>query len=758
MYFSLEDTTRRLEQSRLDLAATELTSSFNQYVTFGENYLLTLIENSAFKRLIRESDDVYHHVALGSSIEGTIRSFKQHHSDKLSFAVIEMQPDEKELYYFELSNDPFAAMDEGQRAIYRNMFTAKNPNSWGLIEHQDGSASIVVSSIIDRTTYKRPVRTLLNEGVVVQFALEPTNFLKLKQKIQSDYQTIIEIGAAVPKKHFGLSASHSLGKDLTIQISVPPSYLEGRLATTKIVLGAIAMLFFVLSALLLQRLINKYVTTPIHELEGELGSVLTNDKLNIDLRHGGQGEVGRLETTFHKIYGELSRSYLRTKELAEHDPLTKLHNLAYVSELTQERLAEAKLAGGSVALIYIDLDNFKIVNDKHGHDIGDALLKAFAVRLTNVVRQADLVCGVGPANTALGRIAGDEFAVIVSQFEDKNVPDKIAQRILSIFDQGFTFEQGQFPVSVSIGISLYPEDGHTLSQLLSNADHAMYQAKNSGKNRISFYSKALALSLRRRMDIEQELSVINFDDEFHLVYMPLVCSQTNGIDGFEVLLRWTSKKLGLVGPAEFIPIAEANGLFAKIDAWVLAAAIASYKTLKGRLGRDFKLSINLSSAQLNMNLVAETLNDLAGKYQVNPKNIQLEMTETLSVEYTNQADALLNILCESGFKIAIDDFGTGHTALLQLIEYPAHMIKFDKVFVDKAMHPKNRSMLEPLVSLCHTQGLQVTVEGVETEEAMNYFKSIGCDYLQGYYFGLPAKVDDLDLAFTSNNKNLIKAG
>jgi len=758
VYSLLENTTKRLEQSRLDLAATELAASFNQYSTFGENYLLTLVGKPAFRRMIGEHENVYHHVALGSSIEATIRSFKQHQSNKLSFAVVEMKPKEKELYYFELSDDPFAVMSEAQKQTYRDMFSAKSPSGWSLIEDKHGKAEIVISGIIDRTTYRRPIRTLLNDGIAVQFSIEPSNYLVLKQKIEDNYQAIVTTGGAAPKKIAGLHASQRLGKDLAVHIAVPPSYLDGRLAATRVLLFIISLLFFIFSSLLLYRLINRYITAPIKALEVELGSVQTDNKSNINLRHSGQGEVGRLESTFHKIYGELSRSYLKTKELAEHDPLTKLHNLTYVSELVQERLIEARKNDGNIALIYIDLDNFKLVNDKYGHEVGDALLKAFAARLNNVIRQVDLVCGINPADTTLGRIAGDEFAVIISHFEDKDVPSRIAQRVLSIFDKGFVFEQGTFPVSASIGISLYPEDGHTLSQLLSNADHAMYQAKNSGKNKISFYSKELALKLRRRMDIERELSVIDFDDEFHLVYMPLVCSKSNQIDGFEVLLRWTSAKLGFVGPDEFIPIAEANGMFVNIDAWVSEAAIKSYKVLKQRLGRDFRLSINLSSAQLNMNLVAVGLNSLAEQYQVPTQNIQLEMTETLNVEYSKQADALLNVLCDSGFKIAIDDFGTGYTALLQLVEYPAHMIKFDKEFVDKAMHPQNRSMLEPLVSLCQSQGLEVTVEGVETEEGVNYLRSIGCDYLQGYYFGLPAKIDDLDLVSPGKHYKTAKAG
>jgi len=748
VYFSLADTTKRLEQTRLELATTELAASFDQYSNFAENYLLTLLENSAFRNLISGNERVYHHVALGSSIESTIQNFKQHQSAKLSFTVIELRPEEKELYSFELSDDPFSVVSEQQKKSYRRMLKEKKTSAWDLIEQKEDQTSIVVNRLVDRITYQTPVRTLLDNSVVVQLTLEPTRYLELKQKLEKYYNTNITTAKSETSRSYGLTSSHKIGAGLVLYINVPEAYLDNKLATTKIILTTLALIFFILSALLLFRLIKKYVTNPIAHLENELSDVITNNKENIEIRHGKQDEIGRLEKTFHKIYGDLSKSYLKTKELAEHDPLTKLHNLSYVSEYVQNALIKAKQNNDCIALIYIDLDNFKFVNDKHGHGTGDALLKAFANKLIHVISHAGSICDNDSIETLPGRIAGDEFSVIVTNFKHHEVPEKIAQHILSIFNNGFIFEQGQFPVSASIGIAMSPQDGHTISQLVSNADNAMYQAKHNGKNKIAFYSKELALSMRRRTDIEQELKAFNPNEELFLVYMPLVKASTNTIEGFEVLVRWISPKLGFVGPDEFIPIAETSGLFTKIDSWVTEEACKLYQPLKKRLGRDYKLSINLSSAQLNMNIIGDHLNYLIETYQLNPKYIQLEMTETLNVEYTDQASTLLNTLCEQGFQIAIDDFGTGYTALLQLIEYPAHMIKFDKVFVDKAMHPDNRSMLEPLISLCHSQNLQVTVEGVETKEMADYLKGIGCDYLQGFYYGKPVKLEELNLDIT----------
>lgn len=743
VYLALERRVTALEQTRLDLAASELAAAFASYSTFAESYLLSLTENDAFRNLIKAKDDVYMNVTLGASIEENIRNYKQHQSNRLSFLVVQRQPEIKELYYFELSDDPFASISALQKESYLDVIDRKLGSSWDFVEGPAQEAMIIVTRAVDQKTFKPPIEAQVGDSLVVQFALEPSLFLKLREQISNDYGASVTITDQSDASSERLHVVKSIGPKKSLFIVVPEGYLQNILVSTQISLIAISLLFFIFSSVLLYKLVSRFITGPIHDLEAELSDVMSHNKDKILLQYQKDDEIGRLGKTFQNVYGALSDSYRKVKELAEHDPLTKLHNLAYVSNSAQKALRDAKLNDKKVALIYIDLDNFKFVNDKYGHNVGDALLQSFASRLTKVTRNADLICGAASGLTTHGRIAGDEFSVIIADYADDEVPTNVAKRILALFDNGFTFEKGTFPVSVSIGIAIYPEDGHTLTQLVSNADNAMYQAKNSGKNGIAFYSKELATNMRRRMDIENELKSINMDDEFYLVFMPLVCTHSNKVDGFEVLLRWESRALGFVGPDEFIPIAEASGLFSQIDDWVAESALRSYAELQTKLGRDFKLSINLSSAQLNVNKIAERLVELAKRYKVEPKFIQLEMTETLNVEFTQKAKSLLNTLCLKGFQIAIDDFGTGYTALLQLIEYPAHMIKFDKLFVDKAMQPDNREMLKPLISLCHSQGLKVTAEGVETRQTAEYLASIGCDYLQGYLFGKPTRIEDL---------------
>jgi len=756
VYFTLEKSIAKLEQNRLDLALTNLASSFNQYSTFSESYLHALLENSAFRNFLEEEDELFQKVALSSSIEKAIRGFKQHQSEKLSFLIVQTLPEQKELYYFELSDDPFAEINQSLRENYRAVLSERSVSAWDYMTDIDNNHDlIVITRLVDRSSFAEPVSGQIDNSVLVQFSLEPSLFLARRKQVTAlygsdlvmhDSSTLASDQGGLGSTRNRLFSSTEIGFGKTISIAVPASYIEQKLANVKVVLLCVALLFFVLSSVLIYRLIRKHITSPITLLEHELSEVMAYRKPNITLHNIEQGEVGRLQRAFHQLYGDLSRSYLKVKKLAERDHLTDLHNLSYITERAEEAILYADKHDECVGFIYIDLDNFKFVNDQYGHEVGDSLLKAFSTGLTQIVNAAENSTELPAPKTIHGRIAGDEFSVMVRNITDEKMPAKIAHDIQSMFQNGFSCEKGHFQVSVSIGIAMYPQDGETLSQVVSNADNAMYQAKSNGKNTVEFYSKELAAQMRRQMEVEQALKSMNPDEEFFLVYMPLINAKTNQIDGFEVLLRWVSKKLGFVGPDEFVPIAEVSGLFNIVDEWVVKNAIKSYPDLKAKLGHDFKLSINLSSAQLNNNLITKTLLESVKQYDISPENVQLEMTETLSAEYTHKADALLNVLCDQGFQIAIDDFGTGYTALLQLIEYPAKMIKFDKTFVDKAMQSNNRKMLAPLISLCHSQGLSVTVEGVETKEIADYLKSIKCDYLQGYYYGKPVKLNELNLA------------
>ncbi|MBR9883972.1 MAG: EAL domain-containing protein, partial [Oceanospirillales bacterium] len=283
-----------------------------------------------------------------------------------------------------------------------------------------------------------------------------------------------------------------------------------------------------------------------------------------------------------------------------------------------------------------------------------------------------------------------------------------------------------------------------ITQLISNADTAMYQAKSAGKNRVSFYSQELARKARRELEIEHQLKVIDFDQELYLTYMPIIDAQ-GLIDGCEALLRWESPTLGWVGPDSFIPIAERTGLYGQIDRWVVQRSLDDLQQLKALLGDSITLSINLSSAELTVPDFDQYMRDQLERVGVKAECIEVEMTETFGVEASVQRNQMLARLRGLGLQIAIDDFGTGYTSMMQMVEYPVDKVKLDRSFIERLIEPANQRLLAPIISLCHARGLRVTAEGVETEQQAQLLVAAGCDCLQGYLFGRPMRLDQLEV-------------
>lgn len=463
--------------------------------------------------------------------------------------------------------------------------------------------------------------------------------------------------------------------------------------------------------------------------------------------HIADGEIGALARTFDTLFQTLSISHDETRRLMERDNLTGLYNLGFINQIGKQALEQAEQSAEQVALLVLDLDNFKFVNDKYGHNFGNQLLSAFSQSLSDiaVIRSSNTERQDGP-HIVPGRIAGDQFCIIIKQTRAVEAASEIAQMILKQMEEGLHIAKARFPLSVSIGIAHYPQDGANFSELFSNADTAMYQAKLQGKNQLVFYSHELAQKLRRRQEVENALKLVNPDIEFTLVYMPLLNVKTGELDGFEALLRWNSRKLGHVEPDEFVPIAESCGVYAMIDEWVISKGLSSYPAIRRLLARDFKLSLNISSAQLQFSELNELLARYTKRYGIAPHNIQLEITETVNIEYTPHAREFLKNLSNAGYLLALDDFGAGFTSLLRIVEYPISMVKFDKGFIQQTLKRGNKQILKPLVELCHSNGMLVTMEGAESQEDVDMLSTFDCDYIQGYFLGLPSSLEEMESA------------
>ncbi|MEP5765277.1 MAG: EAL domain-containing protein [Halieaceae bacterium] len=430
-------------------------------------------------------------------------------------------------------------------------------------------------------------------------------------------------------------------------------------------------------------------------------------------------------------------------QLAYYDSLTGLANRSNFRSWLQRMLDRAREEGSALALIYIDLDDFKQVNDRCGHQVGDRLLAEFGRRLGECVRPNDGTTRL-VADEDVARLAGDEFIVTLPDVEQPADAEAVAKRILTLFDGGFEVDGLQLPVTCSIGIAYVQGRVENAEKLLNYADAAMYKAKERGKNNYQFFSDTIARDIRERHCIEAGLQDALSRDDFNLLYMPIYDSEALSVVGCEVLLRCESPILPGIGPDRFIPVAEATGLIKPIDLWVLDNAMAGMRRLQDERGFDGVMCINISAVELHNTEFPQQVGRLLTQHGVSADRIELEVTETSLVASDQASQLTLERLRELGVGLALDDFGTGYTAFNQLMNYPVNCLKIDRSFVD-ALFSDNHAhckMVDVVQHLGQLYGLRVIAEGVETDQQMSYLREIGCDWLQGYHLSRPLEYED----------------
>ncbi|AMJ85867.1 putative bifunctional diguanylate cyclase/phosphodiesterase [Alteromonas sp. Mac1] len=452
------------------------------------------------------------------------------------------------------------------------------------------------------------------------------------------------------------------------------------------------------------------------------------------------------------------------RKMAYYDTLTGLPNRWSFKTNLERLLSRAEKDKQRIGLLYIDLDNFKQVNDQYGHEAGDRLLLEFSERLWEEIRPTDQL--LKPQTESLARLAGDEFVVLLPNIKAPLDASVVATRILNIFDGGFEVDDVTHMIYASIGIAVYPDDACDPSTLLHHADAAMYDAKHNGRNCFKFFTQNIADTLRQRQRIEKGLRQALNDAHFSLVYMPIFDCKDNSIVAIEVLLRCQSPELegnspelegnspkleGIsselegIGPDQFIPVAEATGLIKEIDLWVIENAFQALVTLQKE--HDFKgqICINISGVELHNEVFPTQVKHLLEQYSIAPECVELEVTETAFVADDVSGLETLKALDELGVSLALDDFGTGYTAFSQLIHYPADCLKIDRSFVNDLFSEREarNKMVMIIQNLAKLYDLRVIAEGVETEAQMTYLRENGCDWAQGYYLSRPLPWDNL---------------
>ena len=432
---------------------------------------------------------------------------------------------------------------------------------------------------------------------------------------------------------------------------------------------------------------------------------------------------------------ERVRSEERIVHLAHHDALTDLPNRALFCEELDRALARVK-RGERLALLYLDLDHFKHVNDTHGHLLGDELLKAVAERLRGCVRETDFVA----------RLGGDEFAIIQTLLEQHSDPTALATRISDALNSPLNINGHEVVVGVSIGISIAPNDAIEREQILKNADLALYGAKGGGRGTYCFYEPEMDTRVKARQKVEADLRDALANGEFELYYQPIVNLQSNQVSGCEALLRWHHPERGMVAPAEFIPIAEESGLIISLGEWVLRRACADAATWPD----DIKIAVNLSPAQLAGGKLLPMVVSALAASGIPGGRLELEITETLLMQNTFATLATLHQLRDMGVRIAMDDFGTGYSSLSYLKSFPFDNIKIDRSFIEDISETDDcASIVQAVTNMAQQLNMKTTAEGVETEQQLEKVRELGCTEMQGYIFSPARPAAEISRLFLS---------
>lgn len=436
---------------------------------------------------------------------------------------------------------------------------------------------------------------------------------------------------------------------------------------------------------------------------------------------------------FGKWLGRV-RAEQRVSHMATHDMLTGLPNRNLLQDRIAQALARDRRNREQTAVMFIDLDHFKVINDSLGHDIGDLLLKEIAVRLLACVRSEDTV----------SRQGGDEFIVVLDNISGAADASIVAQKILNVLMLPYFIQEEELHIGASIGIAVFPDDGDRVDTLLRNSDIAMYHAKEAGRNNYQFFASEMNRQAIERYSLGVDLRHALERDELRLYYQPVFSMPTGRMEGIEVLLRWQHPELGLISPQKFITLAEETGLIVPIGEWVLKTTCLQIKTWLKQGYEVPRMAINLSIRQFRHKALLSDISRVLGESGINPNCLSFEITESMLAQNVDEAARILTQLNEMGLEIALDDFGTGYSSLSYLKRFPITTLKIDRSFVrDIATDPNDAAIIAAIIAMAGSLNMRVVAEGIETEEQLDFLKKQGCRHYQGFYFSKPIPASEI---------------
>jgi diguanylate cyclase (GGDEF)-like protein len=519
--------------------------------------------------------------------------------------------------------------------------------------------------------------------------------------------------------------------------------------------ASIALLVFGLGmaiAWLMTNLSRKLIIDPIWDLAALVDRITRTKNYSERMPVDRSDEIGILMRGFNAMLdtiqereNELQKNgdrlesliELRTKQLhhrANYDSLTKLPNRHLLMEKLQQVIEESRTTKREAALLLIDVDRFKIINDSLGHHVGDELLQQVAQRISGISRGGEYV----------GRLGGDEFVILLGNMSERKDAERVAKKILSEFASPFELKDHKLHVSASIGITIYPQDAGDAGDLLKRADISMYRSKSAGMGAYLFYDSTLDNSDDRLL-LENRLRNAVRNSELYMLYQPQVSLEDGRICGLEALMRWRNPEVGELYPTEFVPVAEEIGIMHELTLWAIDTVCRQYQVwMKNGVPPD-KISVNISASDLSVNGFVEALEECLRKHEMDPGRLELEITEAVFIDRSERIINIMRKLKSLGIAIAIDDFGTGYSGLSYLQDFPIDMLKLDGSFIRNIVHSeKTRGIITSAIALAHGLGLKVVAECVDTEYQRNFLVAQGCDIIQGFYFCEPMTGNQLE--------------
>jgi diguanylate cyclase (GGDEF)-like protein len=444
-------------------------------------------------------------------------------------------------------------------------------------------------------------------------------------------------------------------------------------------------------------------------------------------------EMQAANLSLHEALAEVRMAEEKIKDLAYHDPLTALPNRLVFTDRLALAVNQAQRQGSRLAVLFLDLDHFKVINDSLGHSLGDRLLQEVAARLTGCLRAGDTVA----------RLGGDEFTLLLPGVQGPAEAERVASKVLDTLREPYRLEGRELFATASMGISLYPDDGEDADTLVRNADAAMYRAKEQGRDSYRLYAPRMNELATERLALESAFRRALANDELVLHYQPLVEIESGRLHGVEALLRWRHPERGLLWPSDFLAMAEASGLILPVGPWVLRTACAQAQAWHGQEMRELRMAVNVSARQFQQPDLAEHVRRALRETGLPAPCLELEITETNAMHNTEATLHTFAQLKALGVRISIDDFGIGYSSLGTLKRLPIDALKIDRSFIrDITTDPDNAAIVTAVIAMAHTLKLQVVAEGVDTEEQLAFLRGHGCDLMQGHLFGPAAPAEE----------------